>query len=138
MLEIYDYFDGEHLEFESATIMPTWVTTGGTAYWDETVLSGNAVGTPDGWLDAGKTSTIDVTFKIKDDVPAGTEISNAVEHKLNISNQCECAQDTIPENNSDTEALIHDLALIKTLNSASTGPFKPNDAVIFDITVQNQ
>jgi len=34
--------------------------------------------------------------------------------------------------------LVHDLALIKTLNAGSTGPFKPNDTVTFDITVVNQ
>jgi len=106
---VYDYFDAEHLEYVSASVAPTRVdAANGTVYRDRGTLNTNA------------TSTINVTFQIKDNVQPGTEISNAAEHKLNISNQCECAQDTIPENNTDTEVLVHDLALIKTLNVGST------------------
>lgn len=65
-------------------------------------------------------SYIEVTFKINDDVPAGTQIFNNAHHTLKIDD-CECAEDSDPLNNiDDTKLPFHDLALTKTLASSQT------------------
>lgn len=109
----------------SSSSTPEYVDSiNGTVKWDEGALALNA------------TNTITVTFVINDDVGSNEEIVNASEHKLNVSAQCECAEDSNPDNNSDN-ALKYDLALTKVL--ASTGAqYQPGDDVTFDITIYNQ
>lgn len=127
-----DFFDAEHLEFVSADVAPTQVdTTNGIIYRDRSDANG--------MLANNASATINLTMKIKDDVQPGTQIQNAVEHKLNISNTCTCGEDPNPDNNTNDELpdIIHDLALIKTLNP-NNSPYKPGDDVTFEIYIENQ
>ncbi len=119
------------------------------------LAGGNAVlNNPIPFIPAGGSSVVTITFII-DSSFTGTLITNEAEISMAdddtnpgntppIDIDSTPGNDMFPEDDQDDEPitlpppLVSDLALVKTVNAGTPGPFAPGDLVTFDIEVFNQ